>query len=69
MEYIVKDYIENEINYIKADETCSGLDDSDVNDLYMLENISEEKINEIADNVYWELEDKINELIHDYLYC
>lgn len=68
MEYIVKDYIENEIDYIKAKEDCSSFDEYDIRDLYMLQNMSDEKINEIADNVYDELEDKINELIHDYLY-
>lgn len=66
MEYIVRDYIENEIDYIKG---SAPLDEYDIRDLYMLENMSDKRINEIADNVYDELEDKINELIHEYLYC
>jgi len=66
VEYIVRDYIENEIDYIKG---SAPLDEYDIRDLYMLENMSDKRINEIADNVYDELEDKINELIHEYLYC
>lgn len=69
MEDIVRDYIENEINYINAREDCTSLDKYDIRDLYMLENINEKKIEEIATNVYNDLEDEINELIHNYLYC
>jgi hypothetical protein len=65
MKDIVRDYIENEIDYIKG---SAPLDEYDIRDLYMLQNMSDEQINEIADNVYDELEDKINELIHEYLY-
>lgn len=68
MEQIVRDYIENEINYIKSDETCCGLDDGDIKDIYMLEHLSNKKIKEIAINVYYDLEEQINEAIHDYLY-
>ena len=67
---IVDNYIENEINYIKSDETCSGLTDADIEDIYMLQHLTPNQKQEIADNVLndLELEEKINELIHYYLY-
>lgn len=68
-EYVRK-YINNEINYISAKEDCSSLDKYDINDLYMLQNMSEDRKMEIAEEIVKEseLEDKINELIHYYLY-
>ena len=68
MEYIVKDYIENEIDYIKSKEDCTSLDKYDINDLYMLQNITEDEIKEIAENIIDDLEEQINETIHYYLY-
>ena len=63
-EYVRK-YINNEINYIQG-----SLDKQDIDDLYMLQHMTENKKMEIAEEIVreCELEDKINELIHYYLY-
>lgn len=65
----VCDYVNNEINYIKQDMEISnskGL----LQDLNMLEDLSYDKKMEIAKMVVedGELNEKINELIHYYLY-
>ena len=67
---IVDNYIENEKEYIKQDmETC-GHDKDLLLDLNMLENLTPNEKQEIANNVLQdgEIEEKINELIHYYLY-
>ena len=67
---IIDNYIENEINYIKADETCSGLDDSDIKDLYMLQNITDEDKYKIVDSIIinYDLEETIDNMIHEIIY-
>ena len=66
----VRRYIENEIDYILAKEDCSTLDKYDINDLYMLQNMSEDRKMEIAEQIVHDLkiEEKIPELVHSELY-
>lgn len=68
-EYI-HSYIDNEIEYIKQDLQVSGLGKDLLRDLNYLENMSENEKMEIAEKVIEdnELGNKINELIHYYLY-
>jgi len=67
----VNDYIENEKEYIKS---CMEEDKQNIegykNDLDYLENLTEQDIEEISYKVSYddELENKINDLIHYYLY-
>lgn len=70
MKYILNDYIENEIDYIKQDLNISGYSKDLLQDLNYLENITELEKNEIVEKMLEdnELEQKINELIHLYLY-
>ena len=67
---IVENYIENEINYIKSKEDCTTLSKEDISDLYMLENMPSadkwELVNSILNDN--ELNEKLNETIHYYLY-
>lgn len=70
---IVDNYIEGEILFIK--EELGRTSDTEyikdmVEDLDKLENMTSEDRGEIVDNLLadGELEDKINELIHYYLY-
>ena len=67
---IVENYIENEINYIKSKEDCTTLSKEDIGDLYMLENMPSadkwELVNSILNDN--ELNEKLNETIHYYLY-
>ncbi len=70
---IVDNYIEGEILFIK--EELGRTSDAEyikdmVKDLDKLENMTSEDKGEIVDNLLadGELEDKINELIHYYLY-
>lgn len=67
---IVCDYIDNEINYIKQDMEVSGYSKDLLKDLNMLEDLSYDKKTEISKMVVedGELGNKINELIHYYLY-
>lgn len=67
---IVDNYIENEKEYIKQDMEISGHDKDLLLDLNMLENLTPNEKQEIANNVLQdgEIEEKINELIHYYLY-
>lgn len=67
---IVDNYIENEKDYIKQDMEISGYDKDLLLDLNMLENLTPNEKQEIANNVLrdGEIEEKINELIHYYLY-
>lgn len=67
---IVDTYIDNEIDYIKRKEDCTSIDKYDINDLYMLENITPNEKMEIANKVVgdFDLEEKINEMIHYHLY-
>lgn len=67
---IVDNYIENEKEYIKQDMEISGHDKDLLLDLNMLENLTPNEKQEIANNVLrdGEIEEKINELIHYYLY-
>lgn len=67
---IVDAYIDNEIDYIKRKEDCSSISKEDIKDLYMLENITPNKKMEIADKIVgnFDLEEKINELVHSELY-
>lgn len=64
----VAEYIANEIDYIKQNEDLTN--DSTLKDLEYLRNISKEKIQNIAISVRLDDEffEKINELIHYYLY-
>ena len=64
----VEEYIENEIDYIKQNEDLGN--DSNLKDLEYLRNISDEKVQEIANAIKEddELYEKINELVHYYLY-
>lgn len=71
---MVKEYIENEKNYIKEDilneqkyhYDIRGLEE----DIHMLENLTEEDIRNITQKINddEELQDKINELIHYWIY-
>lgn len=67
---IVNDYIENEKVYIKQDMNASGYSKDLLQDLNYLENLTELEKNEIAEKVSedFELQTKLNELIHYYLY-
>ena len=67
---IVCDCIDNEINYIKQDMEVSGYSKDLVEDLVMLDNLDYDEKMEISKKVVEdrELADKINELIHYYLY-
>lgn len=67
---IVDNYIENEKVYIKQDMEISGHDKDLLLDLNMLENLTPNEKQEIANKVLQdsEIEEKINELIHYYLY-
>lgn len=64
----VRSYINGEHTYILANS--HPLSKDDINDLYMLQNMSENRKMEIAEQIVYnlKLEDKINELIHYYLY-
>lgn len=64
----VRSYINGEYNYILANN--HPLDKDDINDLYMLQNMSEDKKMEIAEQIVndLKLEEKINELVHSELY-
>lgn len=66
---VVCDYVNNEINYIKQDMEISNSKDL-LQVLNMLEDLSDDKMMEIAKTVVEdrELNEKINELIHYYLY-
>ena len=66
----VRRYVEDEINYILAKEDCSPIDRYDINDLYMLQNMSEDRKMEIAEQIVHDLkiEEKITELVHSELY-
>ena len=68
-EYI-RSYIESEKTYIKQDLENCGYSKDLLQDLNMLENLTENEKMEIAEKVIEdsELVDKINELIHYYLY-
>lgn len=70
IKYILDDYIENEKDYIKQDLQVSGYGKDLLRDLDYLESINEEEKNEIVQKILedGELEEKINELIHYYLY-
>lgn len=64
----VANYIANEIDYIKQNEDLTN--DANLKDLEYLRSINTEKIQDIATNVKEDDEffEKINELIHYYLY-
>lgn len=66
----VEEYIENEKNYIKKDIECCGWNKGLEEDLVMLNNMTKQDIENITQKVNDddELQDKINELIHYYLY-
>lgn len=66
----VNEYINNEINYIERDMITAGFDRTLINDLHRLINLKEEDIKEIADKVIndEELTNKVNEIIHYYIY-
>ena len=70
IKYILDDYIENEKDYIKQNLQVSGYGKGLLRDLDYLESLDENKKSEIAEKVLedGELEEKINELIHYYLY-
>lgn len=67
---MIQEYIENEKNYIKQDMSTSGYSKDLLLDLNMLENLTEEDIEDITQKVNddEELINKINELIHYWLY-
>lgn len=67
---IVENYIENEINYIKSKEDCTSLDKYEIADIYMLENMTIEDKNKLVNQILDdnELNEKLNETIHYYLY-
>lgn len=71
IKYILDDYIENEKDYIKQDLQVSGYSKDLLRDLDYLESLGENEKSIIAEKVLenGELEEKINELIHNYLYC
>ena len=66
----IEEYIENEKNYIKEDIECCGWNKELEKDLVMLNNLTKQDIENITQKVNNdnELQDKINELIHYYLY-
>lgn len=70
IKYILNDYIENKKDYIKQDMGTSGYSKDLLLDLNYLENLTEYEKGLIAERVLedGELEEKINELIHYYLY-
>ena len=66
----VSDYINNEIDYIKSDMEISGYSKGLLQDLQYLENLTENDIKNITQKINddEELQDKITELIHYWLY-
>lgn len=66
----VCDYVDNEITYIKSKEECTSLSKGEMMDLLSLENMSSEEKMQIAQKVVedYDLYQKVNELIHYYLY-
>lgn len=70
IKYILNDYIENEKDYIKQDLQVSGYGKDLLRNLDYLESLDENEKSKIAEKVLedGELEEKINELIHYYLY-
>ena len=67
---MVYEYIENEKNYIKQDMLTSGFSKDLLLDLNMLENLTENDIEDITQKINddEELQDKITELIHYWIY-
>lgn len=67
---IIDDYIQNEINYIKRKEDCTSLSKYDCMDLLRLENMNSNEKMEMALKIVENdsLHERINELIHYYLY-
>ena len=68
--YEVKDYIENEIQYIK-EQMCQGQDIEDyAKDLVYLDNLTDKDIDKIAEKVFYDeqLNETTNDMIHYYLY-
>lgn len=67
---VVDNYIENEINYIQRKENCASLGKSEIADLYMLEKMTDEDIYKIVDSLMtnYELEETINNMIHEIIY-
>lgn len=68
---MVSDYIDNEIEYIKQDIENEWTNKEDLQkDLKYLENLTDKNIEEITQKINddEELQDKINELIHYWIY-
>lgn len=67
---MVDNYIENEINYIQRKEDCMSLDKSEIADLYMLENMTDEDKYKIVDSIMtnYDLEETVDNMIHEVIY-
>lgn len=67
---IVDAYIDNEIDYIKRQIDIEGREKDFLADLLKLENMTPNEKMEIADKIVgdFDLKEKINELIHYYVY-
>lgn len=68
--YEVKDYVENEIQYIK-EQMCNGYDMEDyAKDLVYLNGLTDKDIKHIAEKVFYDeqLNETTNDMIHYYLY-
>lgn len=66
----VEDYINNDIIYLKNEISVCGYHKNELDDLHYLENITDEEIEDIVNKILNddELNNKVNELIHYYLF-
>lgn len=67
---MITDYIENEINYIKKEMSICGESESELSDLMMLLNLTEEDVKEMVDFIIvdYRLEETIDNIIHESIY-
>lgn len=67
---MITDYIENEINYIKKEMSICGESESELSDLMMLLNLTEEDVKEMVDFIVvdYRLEETIDNIIHESIY-
>lgn len=67
---MIIDYIENEINYIKKEMSICGESESELSDLMMLLNLTEEDVKEMVDFIVadYRLEETIDNIIHECIY-
>lgn len=67
---IVDNYIENETNYLLKEMACCGYSKRDLQDVSMLENMTEEDKYKIVDSIIinYDLEETIDNMIHEIIY-